>query len=110
MQDDDIVIHGDVDEIFPAEDIHRMVKAAQEYGWVNFIGDKFYYKINLWCNEPWFSGFAATGAYLRDKTLNQLRNNAHLSTKIHTNAKHFSYLGTPDVISQKIKSFAHSLK
>lgn len=105
LQDDDVVISSDMDEIFPAEDIPAIVAAAKEHGFVHLEQDTFHYKINLWVNHIWYAPFAATGAYLKGKTLNQLRNTR--TKRIPTNGKHFGYAMSPEAIAYKIQSFSH---
>jgi len=106
IQDNDIIIYADVDEIFTANDISKIVAATKIYGFVHLLQLQFYYKINLLCNKPWYGPFAVLGGYLKSGlTLNRLRTQE--SKRIPTNGKHFSYIMTPEQIAQKIKSFSH---
>jgi beta-1,4-mannosyl-glycoprotein beta-1,4-N-acetylglucosaminyltransferase len=106
LDDNDVVIYADVDEIFPAEDIPRIVEAAQKHGIVHLIQRQFYYKLNLTCDRVWYGPFAVLGGYLKaGLTLNRLRTME--SMRIQTNGKHFSYLMSPEQIAQKLRSFSH---
>jgi hypothetical protein len=106
IEDNDVIIYSDVDEIFTADDIPKIVAATQRLGFVHLLQLQFYYKINLLCNKSWYGPFAVLGGYLKaGLTLNRLRTQE--SIRIPTNGKHFSYAMTPDQIAQKIKSFSH---
>ena len=106
LDDNDVVIYADVDEIFPAEDISRIIEATQQHGIVHLIQRQFYYKLNLACDRVWYGPFAVLGGYLKaGLTLNRLRTMETM--RLQTNGKHFSYLMSPEQIAQKLRSFSH---
>ena len=60
----------------------------------------------------WSHPFAVTGKYLKSsrRTLTQIRHWPYKDKpkKIKVKGGHFSYLATPEAISEKIKSFLHT--
>lgn len=107
---EDIFIVTDVDEINRNEDIPSIIEAARKHGLVRLQQKMYYYKINLCVsvNSYWELPFAVTGRYLRENnlTFDDIRRSKS-GFRLHTNGKHFSYLGSPSDISLKIKSFSH---
>lgn len=102
VQDDDLILISDVDEIMNAKSV---TKANKIGGIFTMKMPMFYYYMNLYV-EDWGYPKAITYKYLEDPNALRLRDPSR--TAIMENAGwHFSYLGTPDQISHKIKTFAH---
>lgn len=102
VQEDDLILISDIDEIMSAESV---LKADKIGGIFTMKMPMFYYYMNLYV-EDWHYPKAITYKYLQDPNI--LRARDPNRTAIIENAGwHFSYLGTPDQISYKIKTFAH---
>lgn len=102
VQEDDLILISDIDEIMNAESV---LKADKIGGIFTMKMPMFYYYMNLYV-EDWIYPKAITYKYLEDP--NTLRSRDPNRTAIIENAGwHFSYLGTPDQIRYKIKTFAH---
>jgi hypothetical protein len=110
FEDDDVFIVTDVDEIIKREDIPGIVEAARTHGLVRLEQNIYHYKINLlaW-GGVWIHPLAVTGSYLHQSKLplTRIRNNTDLGVPIPTQGKHFSYLGDPEQIAFKMRSFSH---
>lgn len=102
IQDNDLILISDIDEIMNAESV---LKADKIGGIFTMKMPMFYYYMNLYV-EDWSYPKAITYKYLQNPNI--LRSRDPNRTAIIDNAGwHFSYLGTPDQISYKIKTFAH---
>lgn len=102
VQDNDLILISDIDEIMNAESV---LKADKIGGIFTMKMPMFYYYMNLYV-EDWSYAKAITYKYLQNPNI--LRSRDPNRTAIIDNAGwHFSYLGTPDQISYKIKTFAH---
>jgi hypothetical protein len=72
----------------------------------------FNFKINLFSPTPWYCPFAVSGKFLRmgealgnSLTLNRLRTKEGF--KAQTNGNHFSFVMTPEQISDKLQAYSH---
>ncbi len=109
MDDSDLVIVSDLDEIPDPEVLKEINLAALP---VAFSLLFHYYYLNCQNtgeNSRWWNGcIAATGRQFKDITPQGLRNNRDIYPAIGSGGWHFSFLGGPEKISHKIKSFAHT--
>lgn len=98
----DLIIISDVDEIMKDD---SLTKAHKIGGIFTMQMPMFYYYMNLYVHD-WYHPKAITYRYIDD--VNKIRLRDPLRTNIFNNAGwHFSYLGTPEQIQYKLKTFAH---
>ena len=107
IKSEDIVICGDADEI-PREETFKtallnliFTKKAQTLGMQNCM-----YKLNGIVKGSHWLG-AAMDYRKNIKTLQELRNNRDRFNIVSNGGWHYSYLGTPAQIKEKISSYAH---
>lgn len=98
----DLIIISDIDEIVRPESLE---KANRVQGIFTMHMPMFYYYLNLFVHD-WYHPKAITYRYLDDA--NKIRMRDPIRTTLIPNAGwHFSYLGTPEQIQYKLKTFAH---
>ena len=102
VKENDLILISDIDEIMNAESV---LKADKIGGIFTMKMPMFYYYMNLYV-EDWNYPKAITYKYLEDPNLLRSRDPSRTAV-IENSGWHFSYLGTPDQISYKIKTFAH---
>lgn len=100
-QPDDLVLISDIDEIFRAESIKRIL---YQDGIFIFHMPMYYYYFNLYVHE-WYHAKAARYKYIDDP--NKIRMGGEGFAFIPNGGWHFSYLGTAEQIQHKLKTFAH---
>lgn len=109
---EDLIIISDVDEIFRPENIQQAIKLLQKQKLVGFEQLFFYYYLNGLCVQngraaPWNGPVACLKRdYCGAQKLRDDRGSSQ-PERIHNAGWHFSYLGGPDKIIQKIESYAH---
>lgn len=102
LNEDDFLLISDVDEIFNANAVSEMAEAGGRY-MVHM--PMFYYYLNLFV-EDWFHPRATSIKYLTDP--NGMRTGGEQDFDyIYNGGWHFGYLGTPEQIQYKLKTFAH---
>jgi beta-1,4-mannosyl-glycoprotein beta-1,4-N-acetylglucosaminyltransferase len=98
----DLVIISDIDEIPSKQSIEEI---SQIDGVFTLHMPMFYYYFNLF-NNDWYHAKAARFKHVRNP--NSLRLAGTTNTTIVKDAGwHFSYLGSPEQIQHKLKTFAH---
>jgi hypothetical protein len=114
FEDDDVFIVTDVDEIINGDDIPMIVEQARTHGLVRLRQLAYHYKINLLIvatiDLRSQQAFAATGEYVRRSGIgfSKIRRRHQLGVPIDTRGKHFTYLGDPEQVSYKLRSFSHA--
>ncbi len=110
--DDDLILTSDIDEI-PSTEVLKVYKSWFKCDELfHFKQNMYMYYINNFKTEQWFGTRACSLAYLKSKTIDDIRQATEdefkLSGNIIENAGwHFSYLGGVDQIKYKIESFSH---
>jgi beta-1,4-mannosyl-glycoprotein beta-1,4-N-acetylglucosaminyltransferase len=102
LDDDDIIIIGDVDEI-PDSDILSSNLLSKP---ISLEMDFYYYNFDCRFKDKWYSSKVLPfGLYKKNPTPNRIR---HVSfEKQPKGGWHLSYFGTPEFISNKISNFSH---
>jgi hypothetical protein len=100
-QPDDLILISDIDEIFRAESIKRILS---QDGIFIFHMPMYYYYFNLYVHE-WYHAKAARYKYVEDP--NKIRMGGDGFIFIPNSGWHFSYLGSAEQIQHKLKTFAH---
>ena len=105
INDDDIILMGDVDEIPNPLDIK-----SYDYP-VTFVMDFYYYFVNnksINVDRKWFGTVCTKGIHLKNGvSIQDLRNQRTTYYPI-LSGWHWSYLGGKEAIRTKIKSFSHT--
>jgi beta-1,4-mannosyl-glycoprotein beta-1,4-N-acetylglucosaminyltransferase len=97
----DIIIFSDVDEI---PEPSKIIPDGKNYC---FKQNNMIYYINKEnVTEDWFGPVVTSFSYLSEKSLNSIRGE-RLSYNIIDGGWHLSFMGGPDRISDKIKSYSH---
>ena len=103
IKEDDLFLISDTDEIFKSEAVSKIIGKP---GAFTFQMHMYYYYYNLYVSE-WYLPKAVTANYLRNP--NDLRMTHPQSTNIvEDGGWHFSYIGEPEQIQYKLKTFAHN--
>lgn len=102
IQKDDLFLISDTDEIFNSNSVSEI---AGRDGIFTFQMHMYYYYYNLYISE-WYLAKAVTANHLMNP--NNLRTIHPQSTNlIQDGGWHFSYIGEPEQIQYKLKTFAH---
>lgn len=103
LSDKDFLIVSDVDEIPKSEAIKEMGQVGGRY---TLHMPMYYYYLNLYVHD-WFHPKAFSVKYLSDP--NDIRTGGHDKDfhVAYNSGWHFSYLGSPEQIQHKLKTFAH---
>jgi len=107
IEDDDILIVTDSDEIVNGEEIPRIVRETKTRGFVRLGMRAFYYYINVMQAHEWSYPYAVNGKIAKKFGLDWLRLNM-TGTILKNCGNHFGWLGSPDVIKNKIQNMAHT--
>lgn len=100
--DDDIIIFGDLDEI-PNPDFILEYQSPTCLRQRNMI----YYLNRENLSESWYGSQILKYSYVKDRTLNSIRGERSSFNIIDNGGWHLSYMGGPDRIKTKIKSYGH---
>lgn len=102
LQPDDLVLMGDIDEIFRPSAVRQM---AEERGRYRVHMPMYYYYVNLFVQD-WYLPKACTVSHLDNPS--EMRNSTSNDFYyVYMGGWHFSYLGSPEEIQYKLKTFAH---
>jgi hypothetical protein len=102
LQQEDFIVISDVDEIVKTDALKEMANSGGRY---MIHMPMFYYYFNLFVQD-WFHPRATSIKYLTDP--NKMRTGGGDNFDyIYNGGWHFSYLGTPEQIQHKLKTFAH---
>lgn len=102
LQPNDFLLISDTDEIFRPESVKRM---AEEGGRYIIHMPMYYYYLNLFV-EDWYHPKASSLKTLTNP--NNMRTGGETDFYyVYNGGWHFSYLGSPEQIQYKLKTFAH---
>lgn len=102
MKDDDIVILRDADEVVSRQAIEDF-KPEMELAFLEM--KKYNYFLNVY-EGPWNRAKIMTGAYLRSRTPEEVRNSG-APHSIPDAGWHWSFLGGVDAVLEKFAAFSH---
>lgn len=102
LQPNDFLLISDVDEIFRSSSVKKMSKEPGRY---IVHMPMYYYYFNLFVHD-WYHPKAS---FLKDLTdPNSMRTGSEINFNyVYNGGWHFSYLGSPEQIQYKLKTFAH---
>lgn len=102
LNDDDIIIIGDVDEIPDSDTISRNPQSLP----ISLEMDLYYYNFACRMKDKWYgSKVLPYGLYKKNPIPDRLRGFSF--NKQPKGGWHLSYFGTPEFISNKISNFSH---
>ena len=113
FNDEDIIISSDLDEIPNPEAIRCVNDWIDDENHFTFQMNFYMYYLNNFMTSNWFGTRVATYKYLKDKTVDDIReateDESRISGPIIDNGGwHFSYFGGEEMIKKKIESFPHT--
>ena len=113
FNDEDIIISSDLDEIPNPEAIRCVNDWIDDENHFTFQMNFYMYYLNNFMTSNWFGTRVATYKYLKDKTVDDIReateDESRISGPIIDNGGwHFSYFGGEEMIKKKIESFSHT--
>ena len=106
-EDNDLIIISDCDEIPRVESIQKFVDG---YNLIGLQQTTYYYRFNGKTNISWCGSKLLRYRMLRETTPQQVRDKfcgALDTLMIRDGGWHFSFLGSPERIMQKIQAFSH---
>ena len=98
---DDVILHGDVDEI-PTVLVTRNIRPQ---GFVSFTQRGHFWSCRWTYGQPWFGTVAGRARDIA--SFGQMRDMRNVARKIPDAGWHLSWLGGPDVALAKVGSFCH---
>lgn len=112
FKNEDVLISSDLDEIPNPDAIEQVEDWMESDTHFTFRMNFYMYYLNSFKTSEWFGSRAATYGYLKDKTVDDLREDTEDENKItgpiiEGGGWHFSYLGGEEMIREKIESFSH---
>ena len=113
FNDDDLILTSDLDEIPNPEVIEAKDEWLTDDTHFSFQQKRYVYYINNYETDMWFGTRAATYKYMRNNTIDNIRENTEreekLTGSIITNGGwHFTFCGGEEMVRTKIKSFSHT--
>ena len=111
--DNDLILSSDLDEIPNPEILEAVDEWVSDDTHFTFQQRRYVYFINNFETDVWFGTRACTGKYLKNTTIDQIRENTEreeqLTGSIITNGGwHFTFCGGEEMIKTKIESFSHT--
>jgi beta-1,4-mannosyl-glycoprotein beta-1,4-N-acetylglucosaminyltransferase len=103
--DDDLIMVSDLDE-FPDPKYIDEVR-IKNLNNVVFMQDCFYYNINTLAHTNWYGNYVVRYSDTKDVSLTHLRNKRVNFEKLFKAGWHFSFMGGPERVKTKIKSYSH---
>ena len=103
--DDDLIMISDLDE-FPDPKYIDEVR-IKNLNNVVFMQDCFYYNINTLAHTNWYGNYVVRYSDTKDVSLTHLKNKRVNFEKLFKAGWHFSFMGGPERVKTKIKSYAH---
>ena len=112
FNDEYVIISSDIDEIPNPEAILNVNKWINNTSHFTFQMNFYMYYLNNLMTNNWFGSRAATYEYLKNISLDQIRETTEDRNKItgpiiDGGGWHFSYCGGEEMIKTKIESFSH---
>ena len=106
VNDNDIVLFGDLDEIPRPEALSKIIEIFEPEKAYHFQQNMFYCWYNVQKNEPWLGTCAISGKNALNRSLGEYRQFKE-GVGIANGGWHFTYIGDAKKIIQKIESFSH---
>jgi beta-1,4-mannosyl-glycoprotein beta-1,4-N-acetylglucosaminyltransferase len=108
-QDDDIILISDLDEIPNLENnpLDSFYKPNQLF---HMMQKMYYYFINLQQvgdEKDWFGTKICSYSYFKNTCIDKIRNSKSEGIQISNGGWHFTFLGGPEKVIQKIESWGH---
>ena len=103
--DFDIVITGDLDE---APNLEKMQEWYRSYELFHMNQKFYYYWLNGFKRNNWYGTKVCNYGMLKKYTPDELRNVKHFGYEVLNGGWHWSYLGSPDQIKEKLGAFSHT--
>lgn len=107
LKPNDIILHGDVDEIIPASAVPQMLKKLETNTSVVFQQVFYSMAVDWLLNEPWQGTVAVKKSFLNDKSMIDIRN-SRVSSEVINAGWHLSWLGGSEMIRKKAQAFSHT--
>lgn len=101
----DIIITGDVDEI---PDMGKALKFYDGTTLIHPLMKMFYYYVNVYKENNWHGSKICKYDFMKNITVDELRNMKDAGIKIPNCGWHFSFLGGVEKIKEKIGAFSHT--
>lgn len=103
--DEDIIISSDLDEIPNPEILKNINQYLDKSKFFTFVQKTYYYYINYLKETSWKGSRLGRYKDLKDYSFNQLR--AQDNFEFENGGWHFSFMGGPERVKTKIKSYSH---
>jgi len=104
-KEDDIIMISDLDEI-PNPEIVKKIKDNKEYN-TCLLQNCFYYHINTLAHTNWYGNYIVKYEDTKNVSLTHLKNKRLQFNLIENAGWHFSFMGGPNRVIEKIKAYAH---
>ena len=105
--DNDIIIISDLDEIPSYRLLDKIKKQREFQDYLRLEQYEFQYYLNCYSNTKWLGSLITKYGYLKNKSLNSMRRSVEESKLISYGGYHFTSIGDPKTILNKIESWAH---
>jgi beta-1,4-mannosyl-glycoprotein beta-1,4-N-acetylglucosaminyltransferase len=104
-QDDDLIMVSDLDEISNPE----VIKNIRENHLINkcLLQNCYYYYVNMVAHTNWYGAYVVEYKETKEVSLTHLRNRSKKFDLIPDAGWHFSFVGGPDRVKNKIISYSH---
>lgn len=104
---DDIILHGDVDEIVSNNAVNQMYTKLDDNESIVFQQTFYSMAVDWLLLEPWQGTVAVRKSFIDNYSMIDIRNKRVSSPPIK-GGWHFSWLGGADMIRKKAESFSHT--
>lgn len=105
-RDEDLILFSDADEI-PNPKIFTNLNNLNLENKVYALNQiTYYYYINALKQTDWYGSRMGLYKNIKSQSLNELRNEIHLTEKLSNGGWHFSFMGGPEMVKDKILSYS----
>ena len=104
-QDNDIIISSDLDEIPNPEILQNIDSYLDKAQFFTFVQKTYYYYLNFLKETNWKGSRLGLYKDLKDYSYNKLR--AQQNYEFQNGGWHFSFMGGPERVKTKIRSYSH---
>lgn len=110
LNEEDVIIVSDCDEIFNVGIVDQLKEMLNKFDVVKINGPMFYYnlKLRLTSFPTWGPSYATSKSYLKNNSATHIRLNGAENSSSITGGWHLTYFMSPEMISKKLESFAHT--
>lgn len=104
-EDDDLIMVSDLDEISNP----NVIDQIREGNLVDkcLMQNCYYYYVNMVAHTNWYGAYVVKYSKTKDVSLTHLRNESKNYERIDNAGWHFSFVGGPDRVKNKIQSYSH---